>query len=159
MENNGLLDYEKTGELTKNFLEDFNFVCKKIYSRWKLNLSVDDFISYCTEKLLLRIGAFDPSRSNIGNYIFNLVLNEARRIHSLDSHLVEKEAEEFLLYRASPEDTLSMDIWKFALYAYRLGVFINQEQLLADYQRGLSKPWVIVFAWMRSRGRLNAIVN
>lgn len=159
MENKGLLEYEATGEITKNFLEDFNFVCKKIYSRWKLNLSVEDFISCCTEKMLLRISAFDSTRSNIGNYIFNLVLNEARRIHSLDLHLVDTAAEEFLLYKASPADDLIYDIWRFALYAYSLGIYVNQEQLLADYQRGLDKPWVTVFAWMRSCGRLNVDIK
>lgn len=160
MENKGLLEYQTKGTLTKNFLEDYSHLCKKIYSHWRLRMDISEFYECCVEKLVTRITAFDPARSNIGNYCYNLILNEARRIHSLESHLVSSELEEVLLYQEAPDNSLIQDIWKLAVLAYNKGIYLNQEQLLADYQRGLGKnenvssPLCTVFCWLRYTGRI-----
>lgn len=154
MENRGLLEYEERGELTKAFLEDYNHLCKKIYSHWILRMDFTEFYGCCVEKLVLRIKAFDPKRSTIGNYCYNVILNEARRVYSLEKHLTPSEMDDVLLYHEAPREDLIIDIWKFAILAYNKGIYVDQEQLLADYQRKKATPACTVFCWLRSMGRL-----
>lgn len=153
---NGLLDYVQTQQITSDFLQDFNNLCKKIYKRWCLSCSLEDFIGYCTEKLVLRISGFEPSKGNIQNYVYNLILNEARRVYSAGKHLSNTDLDVVSLYTESSTDTDSLlrKLWDFAIYAYQHGIWVNQKQLLANYQCKNMTPAVKAFVWFIQSGRV-----
>lgn len=155
MEGKGLLEYEEKGEITKNFLADYEKLCLKIYSRWSLIMDFEEFYGYCVEKLVVRLASFDSTRSNIGNYVFNLILNEARRCYSREKHLSSADYDTVMLYQACDDQSLVQDIWEFACFCYKKGVYVDQKKLLSDYQEGLETPAVKTFTWLRARGGIN----
>lgn len=149
----GFNDYLDFGKLTESFMVDYSRLCEKIYKQWHLQAPLEEFEGYCVEKLVVRIPMFDSTRSNIGNYVYNLILNEARRVHSreLSDNPVDLEEVSPYLEDTSDYGSLVDDVYDFACLAYKRGLYIDQTSLIARYQTCQMTPLVKVFTWFRRR--------
>lgn len=155
---NGFLSYVETGKIDEGFIHDYTYLCKKIYRRWKLPVSEEDFVGFCIEKLCNRVHFFQPEKGSISNFLFQMILNEANRIYSKNKRNVSTDLDLI----SSPTyvgagDTASVDrdaklkedIEAFYLYALSMRVYIDKEQLKYKYQCGDLAAPVKSFMWWK----------
>ena len=150
----GFLDYTTTGEITNQFIEDYYRLTAKIYSYWSLTMPYEDFRDFCVEKLVNRISNFDPAKGLIGTFVYNIILNEARRIHSKEKHeaTLEIEVADETEYKANTRVYEALTY--FVEDAKRKGITISYDRTLAGYQLQEKEPYARAFTWLLGKGRL-----
>lgn len=78
---NGFSSYLETGEITPEFIGDFQYWCRKIFNRWTLFTPFEDFYSQCWEALMERLPKFDPKIATIQTLCISTANNECWRIY------------------------------------------------------------------------------
>ena len=153
----GFEDFQNGLGMTPAFMEDFEMMARKFYSRWSLgNLTFEDFYGFAVEKMLNRMKNYNPAISQCSTFVFNLLLYEVRRLASKESHVNHRV--DFDEYVANQEERLSVtadlvdSVKGFVRRAYRLGVYVEPRRLLADVSSSVSTPVSDAFLWLKGRG-------
>jgi hypothetical protein len=155
----GFNSYLKTGKFTPDFIEDVDVMISKVFSRWNLYETEDEFRSFCWAKIVNSLKIYDEQGGRetgpLSTYLFQVIMNEARRIHSKFKKFSSDDASE-LAEQAGPAsrgDAHSSDlelrgrICSFARRAYALGVYVAQPVLYRNYCADLDSPGVKAFKW------------
>jgi hypothetical protein len=155
----GFNSYLSTGKFTPDFIEDVNVMISKVFSRWNLYETEDEFRSFCWVKIVNSLKIYDEQGGRetgpLSTYLYQVIMNEARRIYSKYRKFSSDDASE-LAEQAGPvhsgdaagEDLdLRSRLCSFARRAFRLGVYVDQEALYRNYCAGLDSPGVRAFKW------------
>jgi hypothetical protein len=155
----GFNSYLATGKFTPDFIEDVNLMISKVFSRWSLYETEDEFRSFCWAKIVNSLKIYDEQGGRetgpLSTYLHQVIMNEARRIHSKYKKFSSEDASELpeqvqpgLSGGAHGEDLdLRGRLCGFARKAYRLGVYVDQAALYRNYCAGLNSPGVRAFKW------------
>jgi hypothetical protein len=155
----GFLSYLETGEFTPDFISDVDRLIKKIYNRWRLYEDLSEFHAFCWAKIVRSMRIYEEQngreRGPVSTYLYQVIMNEARRLHSKFKRVTCDDAEDVLDQGLSASDSsgfhedfdLRDRLRSFAIRAYHLGVFVDQEFLLKNYCGGISSPGVKAFTW------------
>jgi hypothetical protein len=155
----GFNSYLSTGEFTPDFIEDVDVMISKVFSRWKLYETEDEFRSFCWAKIVNSLKIYDEQggreQGPLSTYLFQVIMNEARRIHSkfqkFSSDDASEVAEQAVVASHGGVHGSDLDlrgrICGFARRAYALGVYVEQAVLYRNYCAGLDSPGVKAFKW------------
>jgi hypothetical protein len=155
----GFNSYLSTGEFTSDFIEDVDMMISKVFSRWNLYETEDEFRSFCWAKIVNSLKIYDEQGGReegpLSTYLFQVIMNEARRIYSKFRKFSSEDASELAEQSgvASHGDVggddleLRSRLCGFARRAHLLGVYVNQSVLYRNYCAGLDSPGVKAFKW------------
>jgi hypothetical protein len=155
----GFNSYLSTGKFTSDFIEDVDTMISKVFSRWTLYETEDEFRSFCWVKIVNSLKIYDEQGGRetgpLSTYLYQVIMNEARRIHSKFRKFSSDDASELAeqVGAVSHKDAHGEDldlrsrICAFARRAYRLGVYVDQVVLFRNYCSGLDSPGVKAFKW------------
>jgi hypothetical protein len=160
----GLLTYFPDHIITQAFLGDFEEIVAKVYSKWTLYDTQDEFYSACLAKLVKALGYYEGDKGAISTFIYRVVSNEAQRLYSLYRRMSQNEVIENQNGDTSDDkpnaevgavnhkpidfdEGLREKLYDFAMKAYHIGVYINQKVLCRDYLEGNLTPVVKAFLW------------
>jgi hypothetical protein len=153
----GFYEYLETGEYTPGFIGDVDVLISKVYRRWSLYETYDEFHSFCWAKIVRSIKAYDDSIGPLSTYLYQVITNEARRIWSKHRKMALEE----------PSEDPSEDVWfsgvvdglhrsdfglrarlcAFARRAHLMGVHVDQGVLYRNYCSGKNSSGVRAFKW------------
>lgn len=158
---NGFASYITTGTFTKEFIDDYEYWCKRIYWQWKgLQMEFDTFYETCWEALLTKIDQFDPKRATIQTFCISRINNEAWRRYmkikdgknnetDVDSDVLRNtlEANENVEEDQRPFDD-------FIRYCNTLGIIVNRDEFIKEYysyneKENPKSPAMLAYAWWR----------
>lgn len=155
---NGFDTYFIDYKITQEFIGELEHLCRVIYGRWSLRVTEEDFYGFCLERVVDRLPHFDGKRGTIQNYVYTIVLNEARRIWSKERRVVNVEDDVLDVLpvqgHTSALASLVYALHDFARRAWDMGVYVGQVKVLSDVQSGVLSPEARAFHWLRETGRL-----
>lgn len=160
---NGFASYLTTGEITKEFVTDFEWWARKYFRQWTLFMEWDDFYAQCWEALMEGLPSFDPKVATIQTFCISRISNECWRIYMGNK---TKKAENDIddpsvNCNIQSVETTNVDVPHdvyfntFSEYAYNLGVKVDINKLYADYVEGNITDAVKTFSWWYMKERLN----
>jgi hypothetical protein len=159
----GFYSYLETGEFTPDFISDVDMMIQKVFRGWSLYETLDEFRASCWAKIVnsMRIYEEQDGRSTgpVSTYLYQVIMNEARRIYSKHRKMVLEDASDILERRSgsgrvsekgfgSGGDLELRDrICSFARMAFGMGVCVDQEVLYRNYCSGFESAAVRAFKW------------
>ncbi|MDR2403189.1 MAG: hypothetical protein LBD78_04090 [Spirochaetaceae bacterium] len=155
----GFYSYLETGEFTKDFIADVDRLIKKIYSRWRLYEDYDEFHAFCWAKIVRAMRTYEEQNGReigpVSTYLYQVIMNEARRLYSKFKKVTYDDVDEVLemgvISQGSVESQDDFDVRDrlrgFAVRAYGMGVFVDQNSLYKNYCQGVSSAAVKAFTW------------
>ena len=156
----GFESYLVTHEITEDFINDFNYWCKRVFFQWKkLNSDLDTFYEACWEALLVKLPEFDPSIATIQTFCISRINNEAWRFYN-EAVKVKKRGE--VDYDSDvikgtlccPENPIPAEFEDFRLYCLNMGVEIDLEAFYSDYiesdKNGEETAPMVVYTWWQN---------
>jgi hypothetical protein len=134
----GFYSYLETGEFTSDFISDVDRLIQKIYGWWSLYETLDEFVASCWTKIVNSLKIYEEQNGRetgpLSTYLYQVIMNEARRVHSKHKRMVLEDASDVLERRNgveaspgalfSPEYDLDLRdrLCLFARKAYKMGV-------------------------------------
>jgi hypothetical protein len=165
----GFSSYLTTGKITPDLIEDVDMMISKVCRRWSLYETADEFSAFCWTKIVRSLRTYDEQGGReigpLSNYLYQVIMNEARRLYSKHKKMAMDDVEVLLDSNAygtsfsptnprSSQDMVLRDyIRDFATRAYRLGIFINQQKVYRNYCMEFGTPTVKAFMWLSILGR------
>jgi len=151
----GFTTFKHYGDLSKDFIDDVNFMISKVYSQWSLYEDEEEFNSSCWTKIIKSLPIYDSACGALSTFLNRVVWNEATRIHSKHKKMAMDDITEKInldpLWRKHHEDHhdfLHRDrVCTFARRAFNMGVYIDQQELYKNYSLGNLSPAVKSFMW------------
>jgi hypothetical protein len=149
--------YLETGEYSPEFVADVDALIAKIYRRWSLYETQDEFRSFCWAKIVNSLKIYDEQGGRetgpLSTYLYQVIMNEARRIWSKHRKMVLEEPSESAGLSGAAEDRPGADLGlrdrlcAFARRAHSMGVHVDQDILYRNYCSGKDSPGVRAFKW------------
>jgi hypothetical protein len=149
--------YLENGEYSTEFISDIDSMINVVYRRWSLYDTLDEFRGFCWTKIVNSLRIYDNGGRETGplsTYLYQVVMNEARRLYSKFKKFSLRDATEVLDQGFSPSHAdgnsdldLRDNICAFARRAYSMGVFVDQIALYLNYVSGRNSPAVKAFKW------------
>ena len=151
----GLSTYLSTKEFTQDFMDDVDMMISKTYISWSLYEDEEEFRSSCWTKIVSALEIFDASVGLLSTYLYQVIWNEAQRIHSKHKRMTYDDLDElpkfnkvWAVERSEDEDLeLRSRVCSFARSAYAMGVYVRQESVYRNYILGNLTPAVKAFMW------------
>jgi hypothetical protein len=157
----GFYSYLDTGEFTPDFISDVDMMIEKVFSGWSLYETFDEFRSSCWAKIVnsMRIYEEQDGRSTgpVSTYLYQVIMNEARRIFSKHKKMSLDDASDVLEGRSGQVSEGSHSyggdlelrdrLCSFARMAFNMGVCVDQEALYRNYCSGFESAAVRAFKW------------
>lgn len=148
-EHTGFLQYQETGTITKEFINDFNYWCRRTFRYWTLFIDYDEFNSICWTALLERLPKFDPAIATIQTYCISTINNEAWRRYTKNKG-VKHECDcddtvvQNMLYNV---DDHCSKLQYYIECAKHLGIDVDREALQLAYQEQCPGVFVKALDW------------
>jgi hypothetical protein len=153
----GFYEYLETGEYTSGFIEDVDVLIAKIYRRWSLYETSDEFHSFCWAKIVNSLKIYDEQGGRetgpLSTYLYQVIMNEARRIWSKHRKMASEDPSNVSESHGGSEDQSRSDLWlrgrlcAFARRAHSMGIYIDQGVLYRNYCSGKDSSGVRAFKW------------
>jgi hypothetical protein len=144
----------ETGEYTSEFIKDVDMIITKIYRRWSLYETIDEFRSFCWTKIVNSLKIYDEQGGRetgpLSTYLYQVVMNEARRIWSKHRKMVLEDPAELSGVAEDPSGDdfgLRGRLCAFARRAHSMGVYVDQDILYRNYCSGKDSSGVRAFKW------------
>lgn len=149
----GFLSYLETKTFTPEFINDYNYWCKKIFNQWSLFTDLENFTGRCWEALLSKINEFDPSIATIQTFCISRINNEAWRIYMKNKQRKPEVDSDDPVYQSDLSFISNYEqtdeIQSFIQYANKRGVQVDEDELIADLTDNKITPTKIVWAWWK----------
>jgi hypothetical protein len=153
----GFYAYLETGEYTPEFISDVNNMISTVYRRWSLYDTLDEFSGFCWAKIVNSLRIYEDGGRETGplsTYLYQVIMNEARRLYSKFKKFSFKDAADILesdFSRNHSDSGHDLDLRNriciFARKAFSLGVYVDQTVLYNNYVSGKDSPAVRAFKW------------
>lgn len=146
----GFQDYVDTGKFTPQFINDYQYWCKRIFRQWSLFVDFDTFYSICWEALLSKINEFDPKIATIQTFCISRINNEAWRLYMKNkTRRPEIDSDSAVIANTLEATKVDNDLFEqfysFQLYANSLGVQVDLKAFYDQYSSGQKTPAMIAF--------------
>jgi hypothetical protein len=160
----GFNSYLSSGKFTPDFIDDVDTMISKVFSRWRLYETEDEFRAFCWTKIVGSLKIYDEQGGRetgpLSTYLYQVIMNEARRIHSKYSKFSSDNASELVeqVDTVSHGDVSGSDLdlrdrlCSFARRAFGMGVYVDQYVLCRNYYAGTDSPGVKAFKWANILG-------
>jgi hypothetical protein len=153
----GFYEYLETGEYTPGFIGDVDVLIAKVYRRWSLYETIDEFHSFCWAKIVNSLKIYDEQGGRetgpLSTYLYQVIMNEARRIWSKHRKMVLEDPSDVSEHSVATGDRTGSDLGlrdrlcAFARRAYSMGVHVDQGVLYRNYCSGKDSSGVRAFKW------------
>jgi len=159
---NGFNSYLESGEYTPDFISDVDDMIAKVYRRWDLYESLDEFSQFCWAKMVKSLRIYDEQGGReigpLSTFLHQVIMNEARRIHSKHRRMSTDDIDAVTnpnywghssdSYGAGLDLDLRDRLCDFARRAHGLGVHVDQDKVYRNYRLGCMSPAVKAFMWL-----------